>query len=79
MGTCQVNVLFLGGVDDSAHEEHAAGRLVVDDEDERPVDCQSRRKSGEHIASCGYVIIALVDGHDRFMINLKTRKQTVKR
>lgn len=72
-------VLFLGGVDDSAHEQHTAGCLLVDDEDEGSVDGQSGRKSGEHggSTSCGDVIAALVDGHNGFMIHLKTRKQTV--
>lgn len=78
--TSQINILFLGGVDDSAHEQQAAGRLLVDDEDEGSVDGQSRRKSGEGAdsASCSDVITALIDGQDGFMINLKTRK-TVQR
>lgn len=65
-------VLFLGGVGDPAHEQHAAGRLMVDNEDKRPVDGQPRRKSGERTgsASCGDIITALVNRHDRFLINL---------
>lgn len=70
-------VLFLGGVDDTAHRQHTAGCLVVDDEDEGSVDGQSRRKTGEHVnsTSCG-VITGFVNRHDGFMINLKTKQQT---
>lgn len=66
--------LFLGRVDDSANGQHAATRLMVDDEDEGSVDGQSRRKSGEH-AACSDIIAGLVNGYDGFMINLKTEKR----
>ncbi len=69
-------VLFLGGVDDSAHEQHTVGSLLVDDEDEGSVDGQSRRGSGEHIySSCSDVIAGFIHRHNGFMINLRTRKQ----
>ncbi|TNN27368.1 hypothetical protein EYF80_062487 [Liparis tanakae] len=62
-------------VDDAAHGQHAATRLLVDDEDEGPVDGQSRRQSGgcAGSASCDDVIAALVHRHNRFMINLKNQ------
>lgn len=54
---------------------------MVDNEDKRPVDGQPRRKSGERTgsASCGDIITALVNRHDRFLINLMMRKQTVQK
>lgn len=36
--------LFAGGVVDSANEHQATGALMVDDEDEGSVECQSRRR-----------------------------------
>lgn len=73
-------ILLLGGVDDAAHEQYAAGRLVVDDENKRSVDGQSRRESGKGVcsASCGDVIAALNNGHDRFVIDLHTRHKQVR-
>lgn len=73
-------ILLLGGVDDAAHAQYAAGRLVVDDENKRSVDGQSRREGGKGVrsASRGDVIAALINGHDRFMIDLWTRNKQVR-
>lgn len=64
---------------DTAHKQHAAGRLVVNDEDKGPVDGESRSRDREHAVStsCGHLIAALIHGHSRFKINLKTNQSKV--
>lgn len=71
--------LFHCRVDDTAHKQDAAGRLVVNDEDKGPVDGESRRRDGEHAiaTSCGDLIAALIHGHSRLKINLKTKQSKV--
>lgn len=65
-------VLFLGGVHNAAQEQQAATALLVDDEDERPVDDQSRGKSREHGSGPrDDVSTVLVDRHNGFMKHLR--------
>lgn len=48
---------------------------MVNDEDEGPVDGQSGRKSGEPAGPTSSVVAGLVNGHNRFLVNL-IRKRT---
>lgn len=67
--------LFLCGVGDLAHKEQAAGGLVVDDEEEGPVEGQSRWRCGERPASRDAAVRnVLIHCDDRFMMNLTAKR-----
>lgn len=63
---------LLGGVDHTAHVQEAAAPLLVDEEEEGPVDGESRRKAGEDAGSASIRAAALVHADHRFLEHLET-------